>query len=107
MVKILTVGDKDMTKTFIIAEAGINHNGSIQCAKDLVEAAKDSGCSAIKFQTYSTENRVGYDHPAFDILKRCELNFEQQREIKDYADKVGIEFFSTPFDTESVDFLIN
>ena len=93
-------------KTFVIAEAGINHDGDLQAAKDLVEAAKEAGCSAVKFQTYQTDKRVQKDNPAYDILKRCELTYDQQREVKEHADKVGIEFFSTPFDEESLRFLV-
>ena len=92
-------------KTFIIAEAGINHNGKLELALKLVDAAKESGANAIKFQTYKTEQRVAADSPIFSLLKQCELSDDQQRKIKEHADKVGILFFSTPFDTESLDFL--
>ena len=94
-------------KTFVIAEAGINHDGDLQRAKDLVEAANECGCNAIKFQTYQTDLRVSKDSPIYDTLKKCELSFGQQTKVKEHADKVGIEFFSTPFDTESLDFLVN
>jgi len=95
-----------MSRTFIIAEAGINHNGKMQDAKDLIEAAKESGADAVKFQTYQTEKRVDTNSPIYDILKKCELDYDQQTELKVYADKVGIEFFSTPFDEQSLSFLI-
>ena len=88
--------------TFIIAEAGINHNGDIRVAKRLIDAAKKAGASAIKFQTYNTEKRVKKDNPVCGILKQCELSIEQQRELKKYADRAKILFFSTPFDHESV-----
>jgi len=94
-------------KTFIIAEAGINHDGDLQRAKDLIEAAKESGASAVKFQTYQTDKRVTKDNPAYDILKKCELTYAQQVEMIDHADAVGIEFFSTPFDEDALDFLVN
>ena len=94
-------------KTFVIAEAGINHDGDLQRAKNLVEAAKECGCSAVKFQTYKTELRVQKDNPAYYTLQRCELDNEQQTQLKKHADDVGIEFLSTPFDAGAVDFLIN
>jgi sialic acid synthase SpsE len=93
-------------KTFVIAEAGINHNGNLQMAKDLVYAAKECGCSAVKFQTYDTDRRVSKNSPIYDILKKCELDYNQQKKVKEYADEVGIEFFSTPFDKDAVKFLV-
>ncbi len=92
-------------KVFIIAEAGINHNGDLDTALKLVDAAKTAGASAIKFQTYVTEKRVQPDNPVFEILKQCELSRDQQIKIKEYADRMGIMFFSTPFDPESAEFL--
>ncbi len=91
--------------TFIIAEAGINHNGDLKTAFRLVDAAKKAGASAIKFQTYITEKRVPKGSPIYSILKQCELTWEDTRKLKQYADKKGIMFFSTPFDQESVAFL--
>lgn len=95
-----------MGKTFIVAEAGINHKGDLNLAKSLVEAAKESGCDAVKFQTYRSESRASPGSEIYDILKSCELNFEQQTDLKVHADNVGIEFFSTPFDEEMLFFLI-
>ena len=94
-------------KTFLVAEAGINHNGDLQVAKDMVEVAKECGCDAVKFQTYQTDRRVTKDNPDYDILKQCELTYEQQDQIKKHADKIGIEFFSTPFDEDALNFLVN
>ena len=90
---------------FIIAEAGINHNGKVKEALRLVDAAKKSKVSAIKFQTYITEKRTKKDSPIFDILKKCELNYSEFKIIKDYCDEKKIIFFSTPFDNEAIDFL--
>ena len=90
---------------FLIAEAGINHNGHINKAIKLVDKAKISGASAIKFQTYKTEQRVKKNNPAFKVLKKCELSFNDFEKIKNYCSKKKIMFFSTPFDNESVDFL--
>ncbi len=90
---------------FLIAEAGINHNGNLKKAFKLVDSAKISGASAIKFQTYKTEKRVRKDNPVFNILKKCELSFDDFVKLKKYCDKKKITFFSTPFDIDSVNFL--
>lgn len=90
---------------FIIAEAGINHNGKIKEALKLVDAAKKTGVSAIKFQTYITEKRTKKNSLIFDILKKCELKYSDFKIIKDYCDEKKILFFSTPFDIEAIDFL--
>jgi len=103
----------------IIAEAGVNHNGDISIAKKLVDAAKACGADIVKFQTFSAEkiaskNAAKADYQIkstesgesqFEMLKRLELDERAHREIKDYCDLVGVEFLSTPFDTESVDML--
>ncbi len=90
---------------FIIAEVGINHNGSIENAMKLIDEAHKSGASSVKFQTYITEKRVERDAPIFDILKQCELSFKEQEKLFQYANEIGLVAFSTPFDDESVDFL--
>jgi N,N'-diacetyllegionaminate synthase len=93
---------------FIIAEAGINHNGKVKTALKLVDVAKKNGASAIKFQTYITEKRIKKKYTKiFDILKKCELKFDDFKIINDYCKYKKINFFSTPFDTESVNFLNN
>jgi len=90
---------------FTIAEAGINHGGKLKIALKLVDLAAKSGYSAIKFQTYKTEKRVKKNNPAFNILKKCELSFNDFIEISNYCKKKKIIFFSTPFDLESLNFL--
>ncbi len=94
-----------LKKKFLIAEAGINHNGKITEAFKLINYAKKSGADAIKFQTYQTNKRVKKTNPAYKILKKCELTFNEFEKIKKYCDKKKIIFFSTPFDIESVEFL--
>ena len=89
----------------LIAEVGINHNGKLDQALKLVDSAKKSGADAIKFQTYKTEKRVKKNNNVYNILKKCELSFDEFYKIKKYCDKNKIIFFSTPFDLESVDFL--
>ena len=93
-------------KTFIIAEIGINHEGNMNEAYKLIRAAKKSGADAVKFQTYITENRTKKDSPIFEILKKCELDFSNFLKIKKFCKELGIFFFSTGFDRESVDFLL-
>jgi len=95
------------SKTFIISECGINHMGNMNLAKQMIEASKECGVDAVKFQTYKTDLRAKPSAPAYEILKHCEFSYEQQTELKLYADKVGIEFFSTPFDDEALLFLID
>lgn len=98
-------GFNTKNNTYIIAEIGINHNGDITLAKKLIESASRAGVDAVKFQTYLTEKRVSKDSPIFEILKKCELPFHSFLELKLHAEKFNVEFFSTPFDNESVSFL--
>jgi len=90
---------------FIIAECGINHGGSYGEAEAMIRAAAKCRADAVKFQTYRTEKRVPGNSPIFDLLKRCELGEAAHRKLKEVADSLGILFFSTPFDTESVTLL--
>lgn len=92
-------------KTYIIAEIGINHGGDIKLAKNLIDSVARTGADAVKFQTYLTEKRVPKDSPIFDILKKCELPFEAFKELQSYSNKLNLDFFSTPFDNESVEYL--
>lgn len=92
-------------KVYVIAEIGLNHGGNIDTAKRLIDSAARTGVDAVKFQTYLTEKRVPKNSPIFNILKKCELPFEVFKELKDYTKTYNIDFFSTPFDEESVDFL--
>jgi|TARA_Y100000294_G_scaffold173442_1_gene189597 sialic acid synthase SpsE len=93
-------------KPYIIAEAGINHNGNLKTAFDLVDVAKYNGADAVKFQTYDTKKRVGnVNKKIYEILKKCELSFDDFEKVNNYCKLKKITFFSTPFDEESVDFL--
>jgi len=108
-------------RTYIIAEAGVNHNGSVEMAKRLVDVAKQAGADAVKFQTFKAENLVtrsaqqasyqvnnlGEATSQFEMLKKLELSYEEFAELKNYCDSIQIEFLSTPFDVESVDFLVD
>lgn len=103
---------------FIIAEAGVNHNGSFDLACRLVDAAKLAGVDCIKFQTFKSENLVSNsakkaqyqkattgDGSQVDMLKKLELSYSDFTRLKSYCDEVGICFLSTPFDFESINFL--
>lgn len=105
---------------FIIAEAGVNHDGSLAKALSLVDIAALSGADAVKFQTFQTDrivrkgtSKVAYqqsrdgDGTQDDMIRRLELDHEAHRTIADHCSVRGIEFMSTPFDTESVDLLIS
>lgn len=105
-------------RTFVIAEAGINHNGREDLALKLVEAAADCGASAVKFQTFSAERLVRKGAPSaayqqantgvadqFDLLKSLELSFPSHEKLWRRCQDLGIEFMSTPFDIESAEFL--
>jgi N,N'-diacetyllegionaminate synthase len=93
-------------RTYIIAEIGINHRGSVEVAKELIDSAVKAGVDAVKFQTYLTEQRIPkQNNELFKILKDLELPFEVFKELKEYANQYNVDFFSTPFDTESVEYL--
>jgi len=104
--KLRDFGFNTDNRTYIIAEIGINHRGDINIAKQLIDSAVRCGVDAVKFQTYITEQRApkGNDE-VFKILKDLELPFEAFKELKNYAKQYDIDFFSTPFDKESVDYL--
>lgn len=106
-------------KTFIIAEAGVNHNGSKELAMKLVDVAVEAGANAVKFQTFRAENVVTRFAPKadyqmqttdfkgsqFDMIKDLELDGEAHMDLFAYCKRKGIIFLSTPFDIESVAFL--
>jgi len=104
---------------YIIAEAGVNHNGSVATARELINEAARAGADAIKFQTWKTENvitrsapkaayqneQVGIDIDQFTMLKRLELSFDDFADLKEYCDTCGITFLSTADEYESAAFL--
>lgn len=90
---------------YVIAELGLNHGGDIRAAKKLIDSAARTGIDAVKFQTYIAEKRAGKGSSIFSILKKCELPFVAFKELKEYSQSRNLEFISTPFDEESVDFL--
>lgn len=108
-----------MNKVFIIAEAGVNHNGSIELAKKLIDVASESGADAVKFQTFKTENLVSKNaqkadyqkettdknESQFDMIKKLELDVDTHKELMAYCKTKNIMFLSTPFDQDSIDLL--
>ena len=99
-------GFNTANRTYIIAEIGINHRGSVEVAKELIDSAVRAGVDAVKFQTYLTEQRISKEsNELFKILKDLELPFEAFKELKEYTNQYNVDFFSTPFDTESLEYL--
>ena len=105
----------------IIAEAGVNHNGRLDLALELCDAAKAAGADVVKFQTWKTEKIItrnvaqadyqtkntGVEESQFDMLKRLELSYEDFKKVKTHCDEIGILFSSTADEEESLNFLID
>jgi len=108
-------------KTLIIAEAGVNHNGSDELAFALVDAAHQAGADIVKFQTFKAKNLVtedaqqaeyqitnsGKKESQYSMLKRLELSYETHHKLVKYCNNLGIEFLSTAFESESLSFLVD
>lgn len=106
--------------TFIIAEAGVNHNGDIDMAYKLIDTAFDAGANAVKFQTFKAEKQVTKSAPKaeyqklstdtsqsqYEMLKNLELDNKTFCKLKEYCDSIGIEFLSTAFDEASLEFIV-
>jgi N,N'-diacetyllegionaminate synthase len=108
-----------MNKVFIIAEAGVNHNGSLELAKKLIDVAVVAGADAVKFQTFKAENLVSKnaqkadyqkqttnsEESQFDMIKKLELDVQTHKILMDYCKEKKIMFLSTPFDHDSIELL--
>ncbi|WP_459815876.1 N-acetylneuraminate synthase [Campylobacter concisus] len=108
-----------MNKVFIVAEAGVNHNGDINLAKKLIDIAVKAGADAVKFQTFKTElcvsknaKKASYqeentdkEESQFDMIKKLELNENMHKELIAYCKQKNITFLSTPFDSDSIKLL--
>lgn len=122
MVKKIKIGNRWVGKdrpSFIIAEAGSNHNGKLEQAKQLIDIAKEAGADAVKFQTYSAEKLYSRKTPTmnylkkdklirgnesvWDLIKKIEMPRKWHKPLADYCKEKGIIFLSTPFDLEAVD----
>jgi N-acetylneuraminate synthase len=110
--------ENKLYKPYIIAEVGVNHEGSMKLAKRLVDEAKDGGADAVKFQSYKAQTLASKDSPSYwdttkepttsqyELFKKHDSFWiDEMQELKNYCDEVGIEFMSTPFDIESANFL--
>ena len=103
----------------IIAEAGVNHNGSLEMAKEMARAAKECGADIVKYQTAVPElvvsrfaEKAAYQKQTtdaaesqLDMIRKLHFSFDGHRELKEYCDKIGIQYLSAPFDIPSVRFL--
>lgn len=110
-----------MERVFIIAEAGVNHNGSVELAKLLIDKASEAGVDAVKFQSFKAEKLVTKDAIKADyqkqttgnadnqyvMLKKLELDYDKHKELMEYSKTKGVTFLSSPFDLESIDLLMN
>lgn len=109
-----------MSKTIIIAEAGVNHNGSLELAKQLVMKAHEAGVDYVKFQTfksekvvskkakkadYQIENTGKEEESQLEMVKKLELSYADHQVLIDYCNELGIKFFSTAFDFDSIQYL--
>ena len=116
--KYLNPYERKLYKPYIIAEVGVNHEGSMDLAKRLIDEAKEGGADAVKFQSYKAETLASKDSPSYwdttkepttsqyELFKKHDSFWiDEMRELKAYCDEVGIEFMSTPFDIESANFL--
>ena len=118
----MRIGEKEVgfdRPSFIIAEAGVNHNGSVETAKQLIDAAVGAGADAVKFQTFKPEQLVSPAAPKaayqrrttdaaesqLEMLQKLELSLEAHRDLQAYCQERGVLFMSTPFDEGSVDLL--
>ena len=108
-----------MSKVFIIAEAGVNHNGSLEVAKKLIDVASGACADAVKFQTFKAERLISRsaqkaeyqkkttsgNESQFDMIKKLELGIDAHKELISYCKEKKITFLSTPFDLESIELL--
>lgn len=115
----VSLWDMQMSRVFIIAEAGVNHNGSIELAKKLIDVAVEAGADAVKFQTFKADNLVSKhaqkadyqkkttsaNESQYQMIKKLELDEAAHKSIIEYCEEKKITFLSTPFDHESIDML--
>ncbi len=112
----MAINNEKVSSVFIIAEAGVNHNGNLDIAKKLIDAAADAKADAVKFQTFKAENltiksakqaryqieNIGEISSQYEMLKNLELDWEDHKDLFNYATGRNIKFLSTPFDNDSI-----
>lgn len=106
-IKIGTIEISEESSALVIPEIGINHNGDLKVAFEMVESAKRAGAKLIKHQTHVVDDEMSpaarrvipgnADISIYDVMKKCALSEEEERELKDYTESLGMEFLSTPF----------
>lgn len=112
----MKIGGRDLSEdTFVIAEAGSNHNGSLDTAKELIDVAADAGADAVKFQTFKASEMYdeesqdfhlsGDEETAYDIFERLEMPYDWVPQLSERCKEKGVEFLSSPFDEESAEVL--
>jgi len=110
----MNIGGMDLSeRTFVMAEAGSNHNGSLETAKELIDVAADAGADAVKFQTFRAEDMyvrgsgeaeyLDDDRSIYEIIESMEMPYEWIPKLHDYCEDAGVVFMSTPFDERSAD----
>jgi len=111
---------RNLERCYLIAEIGVNHNGEINLAREMVVAAKNAGADAVKFQTFTASSLVSDGTPKvryqenstpvhethFEMIRKLELSKSAHRELFTYCDEIGIDFLSTPYDLSSAEFLV-
>jgi N,N'-diacetyllegionaminate synthase len=109
----------NLNQCYIIAEIGVNHNGNMSLAREMIDAAKKSGADAVKFQTFTAETLVAQGTPKvkyqqsttspdeshYEMIHKLELKREDHLPLKEYSEKNGLDFISTPYDIDSAKFL--
>ncbi|HFP0678242.1 TPA: N-acetylneuraminate synthase family protein, partial [Escherichia coli] len=108
-----------MSRIYIVAEIGCNHNGDFELAKKMVKEAKSAGVDAVKFQTFKAEQLIskyapkaeyqikvtGNEETQLEMTRKLELPYDEFIKLEEYAKELGLDVFSTPFDFDSIDFL--
>jgi len=110
---------RELDRCYLIAEIGVNHNGDVNIARQMIDAAKQSGADAVKFQTFNAaalvtqgtpkvryqEATTSLDETHYEMIRKLELGKPEHRDLAAYCDEVGIDFLSTPYDIDSAQFL--
>ncbi|MGE0200596.1 MAG: N-acetylneuraminate synthase family protein [Candidatus Melainabacteria bacterium] len=109
-----------LKKPYFIAEIGVNHNGDVALARQMIDEAKACGADAVKFQSFSADTEacrstlsaphvdeaLGFEGTFYELLEKLSISHEEQRQLKAYCDQIGIPFLSSPFSFPDIDFLV-
>ncbi len=107
MYNLLALFDNPRPKTLIVAEIGINHGGNFEYAKQLIEKAREAEADAVKFQIFKTENFYNpiLAREGFELFKSLELTYDEYKKLQEFSNSLGLIFFATPLDLDSLKFL--